>query len=465
MSPRMSLPAALRLLALPSALALAACAVRPIAPAMPPAAPPQWHHAAGSEALQAEWWQGFHDATLTQLIREALVRNQDLRQAAARVAEARALAAAQHAAFWPSLDAGAGASRSRSISDVMLKPYLSTRHQELFQASYEVDLWGRVDALARAADSGEQASEAAHDAVALSVAAATAQAYIGMRELDAQVELARRTLDSRERSLALVRRRGELGHAGALELAQAEAERHATAQLLPQLARALERQEAQLNLLLGRPPGPVERGATLATLRPCALPDAGLPSDLLRRRPDIHAAELQVAASDAQLAAAREQWLPALRLNASLGQAGASVLRGDPFTIWSVGGSVLAPLFDGGRLRSLADASAARRDQALAGYERTVLGAWAEVETQLSAHEQQQAQLRDALAQREAVGETLRVAGRRYREGQASRQDELLAERNVLAAEQGVLVLQSALLQTQVALFRALGGGWEAGAP
>jgi outer membrane protein, multidrug efflux system len=448
-----------------AAVALAACAQTPAPPPAAPAAPAQWRHAAGSQAVQAAWWQGFGDATLTRLVDEALANNRDLRQATARLAEARALAVAQHSAFLPSLDAGLGASRSRSISDVTLKPYLATGHQELFQASYEVDLWGRIEALARAADSGEGASRAARDAVALSVAASVAQAYMALLEIEAQQDLARRTLASRERSLALMRQRLAHGHASALELAQVEAERHASAQQLPQLARALERQQAQLNLLLGRPPGPVQHSSTLATLHPCPLPDAGLPSELLRRRPDIHAAELQLAASDAQLAAARTQWLPALRLNAALGRTGASVLRGDPFTIWSLGGSVLAPIFNGGRLKALADASAARRDQALAGYEQAVLGAWAEVETQLDSQQQQLAQWREAQAQRQAAAEALRIAGRRYREGYAPYQDELAAERNLLAAEQGLLGLQSGLLQTQVALFRALGGGWPGVSP
>jgi NodT family efflux transporter outer membrane factor (OMF) lipoprotein len=448
-----------------AAAALGACSQQPVARATAPVAPAGWHHAAGSAAVQADWWQGFGDARLGQLVREALARNQDLRQAAARVAEAHALAAAQRAVFWPSLDAGVGAARSRSISDVTLKPYLSTGHQELFQASYEVDLWGRIDALARAADHGEESSRAARDAVALSVAASVAQTYIGLLELDAQIALARRVQASRSRTVELVRRRRDEGYASGLELAQAEAEQHAGAQTLPLLARALERQEAQLNVLLGRPPGPVERGADLAGLRPCELPDAGLPSELLRRRPDIRGAELQVAASDAQLAAARTQWLPALRLNASLGSAGASVLRGDPFTIWSLGGSVLAPIFNGGRLQAQAKASEARRDQALAAYERAVLGAWAEVEVQLNSHEQQQIQLREALSQHQAVAEALRIAERRYREGHASALDERLAERNMLAAEQGVVSLRSGLLQTQVALFRALGGGWSGVAP
>jgi len=459
---RSSVPRVWKRLSLVSALALVACAQRPVllpSEALKP--PTQWQHAGGNEALRSDWWQRLGDAHLTALIAEALAHNHDLRLAAARVTEAHAMAVAQHATFLPTLDFGAGEVRSRSISDVTLKPYLSTGHQELFQAGYELDLWGRIDALARAADNGEAASRAARDAVALSVAASVAQSYIGLLELDAQMDLARRTLASRERSLALIRQRFQAGHANTLELAQSETELHGTAQVLPQLARSLQRQAAQLHLLLGRVPEPIERG-TLEGLRPCALPDIGLPSELLRRRPDLLGAELQLAASDAQLAAARTQWLPSLRLNASYGRTGASVLKGDPFTIWSLGGSVLAPIFNGGRLQALADASAARREQALVTYERTVLGAWSEVEVQLDSQAQQQAQLKEALAQRQAAAEALRIAGRRYREGYASHLDELLAQRSLFAVEQGVLQLQSGLLQSQVALFRALGGGWEA---
>jgi multidrug efflux system outer membrane protein len=442
--------------ALVAVVAFVAHAEPAVTTATTSAAPAVWRHASGTAALQEDWWLGFGDATLAQLVREALSRNQDVRQAAARMAEAHALAKAQHAAFWPSLDAGAGAGQSRSLDDVTLG---------LFQASYEVDLFGRIAAVARAADRGEDASRAARDSVALSVAASVAQAYIGLLELDAQMDLARRLLASRERTVGLMAHRHEQGFVSNLELAQAEAEWHASAQAVPQLARALERQEAQLNLLLGRPPGRVERGGDLASLRPCALPDAGLPSELLRRRPDVYAAELQVAASDAQLAAARRQWLPSLRLSADVGRASASVLPGSPLTIWSLGGSVLAPIFDGGRRRAMARAGEARREQALASYERAVLGAWGEVEVQLASHEQQQIQLREALAQREAVAEALRIARRRYLEGYASSLDERLAERNLFMADQGVVALRSGLLQSEVALFRALGGGWSGASP
>lgn len=177
--------------------------------------------------------------------------------------------------------------------------------------------------------------------------------------------------------------------------------------------------------------------------------------------PDIASAERQVAAADAQLAAARAQLLPSLRLSASFGRVGSSVLQGDPFSVWSLGGSVPAPTFNGGRLRSLAAASASRRDQALIAYQRSVLVALSEVETQLAAVARQADQLAQLRAQRDAAQEALRIAGRRYYEGYASYLEELVAQRDLFAVEQGVLDLHAGWLSAQVGLYRALGGGWE----
>lgn len=445
-----------------AALLLTACSTAPVnvaAPALP--APVAWRDAGGSEQVRAQWWKAYGDDTLNALIEEALQRNPDLRLASARLAEARAVAEAQAGAQWPSLDLGLGGSRARSVSDVTLKPYLATGHQELFQAAYEVDLSGRIDALLTAAQAGVEASSAARAAVELSLTASVASGYISLLTLDAQLELTRGTLKSRDESLQLTRNRQRSGHASALETAQAEAEWRSTALLVPQLEQAIQRQEAGLNLLLARLPGPIARGRPLSAWTAHGLPATGLPSELLRRRPDLAVAEHQLAASDAQLAAARAQLLPSLRLTASLGRTGASVLHGDPFTIWSVGGSVLAPLFNGGRLRAQVKASDARREQALIGYERAALAAFGEVDSQLDSYARTEQQLDEARGQQKALEEALRIAKRRRAEGYSSYLDELIAQRSLFSAQQGVLQYQAAKLQGEVALYRALGGGWE----
>jgi NodT family efflux transporter outer membrane factor (OMF) lipoprotein len=445
---------------------LQACSSTPNAPTLAVDVPATWQAAdlpTGGARVQSGWWRDFGDPVLDGLVDRALARNTDLRSAAARVAEARALGDVQRAAGFPTLDAGVGASRSRSISAATGKPYLSTVLQPQFQAAYELDLWGRLDALDQAAQAQVQASESARDSAALSVAATVVSGTINLRALDARLEVARQTLTARESALQLARSRQQRGYSSALETQQSEAEYRATAAVVPQLALAIRRQENALRILTGDAPGPVPRGLPLTELRMPGLPSLGVPSELLRRRPDIAAAEAQLAATDAQFAAARAQLLPSLRLSATLGSISSSALTGDPFKLWSLGGSVLAPLFEGGRLRAGVRAADARREQALAAYERSVLTAFGEVEDQLAAIDELARQAVEVEAQRAALQETLRVAHNRFREGYASHLDELDAQRNLYSAEQTSLQLRADQLAARVNLDRALGGGWQAG--
>ncbi|HWH82732.1 MAG TPA: efflux transporter outer membrane subunit [Burkholderiaceae bacterium] len=445
-----------------AALLLSACATPPSPRREPVAMPAAWSASGSAAVVEPGWWRAFGDPALQHVVEEALARNTDLRLAAARVAEARALSQAQHGAELPNVELGLGAQRARAISAATGRPSDATTTQAQFQAAYEVDLWGRVDALGRAADANLAASVYARDAAALSVASTAASGYLALRALDARLVVARDTLASREAAVTLARSREHQGYTSKLELAQAEAEYRATAQVVPQLALSLSRQEHALCVLLGRAPGPIERGLPLAEITLPPLPGTGLPSALLRRRPDIAASEEQVAASDAQLAAARAQLLPSLRLSASLGTATSSALHGDPFTLWSLGGSVLAPIFEGGRLKAQVQATASRRDQALIGYEKVVLGSMAEAEDQLAGIEGLQQQAVQVEAQRQALADALRIAGNRYREGYASYLDQLDAQRSLFSAEQASLQLRADLLSAQVGLYRALGGGWQA---
>lgn len=452
------------LCALALALLQACSSAPPAAPTLDATVPSAWQGQRDAEAgapLQAGWWRDFGDPVLDQLVAQALAHNTDLRAAAARVAEARALGDVQRAGGLPTLDVGFGGSRSQQVSAATGKPYLSTVGQPQFQASYEVDLWGRIDALNQAAGAQLAASEAARDSAALSVAATTAAGYVSLRSLDARLDVAQRTLAARDSALQLARSRQERGYTSALETQQSEAEYRATAAVIPQLHLAIRRQEHALNLLTGAAPGSVPRGKTLNDLQLAPLPATGLPSDLLRRRPDIAGAEAQLAASDAQLAAARAQLLPSLRLSATLGSISSTALTGDPFKLWSLGGSVLAPLFEGGRLRAQVSASDARRDQALANYEKVVLTAFGEVEDQLAGIDELGRQSVEVEAQRVALQETLRVARNRYREGYASHLDELDAQRNLFSAEQTALQLRADQLAARINLDRALGGGWQ----
>jgi multidrug efflux system outer membrane protein len=303
--------------------------------------------------------------------------------------------------------------------------------------------------------------EAALEAAALAVAANTASGYLNLLGLDAQLALAKATLASRERSYNLARHQFEVGYSSRLEMSQAEAELHATAGTVPQLARQVALQEQALNVLLGASPGAVARGGDLLSLRE-PRPSSGLPSELLRRRPDIAQAEQAVAAADASLAVARDALLPSIRLTASLGAEGHSVsqLLRSPVELWSIGGSILAPLFDAGRLRAQAEIAGTVRDRAIYSYETVVRTAFAETDNALASIDGLQRQLVEAEARRAAAGEVLRVAHNRYTNGYASYLEELDAQRTAFTADLAALQLRANLLTAHVDLYRALGGGW-----
>lgn len=450
-------------------MALAACVLlasgcigpRPETPKAASVAPPTtWRSSAGTgKAIDATWWQGFGDPVLTQLIETALANNDDLAIAAARVDEARAQTALARSQLLPALDAGALAQRSRSVS-AFGKPVVQNSGGPQLQLSFDTDLFGRLrnaDAAARAA---LLASEGARDTARLAVISATASSYITLRALDARLTTARETLTSRAEALRIARRRATVGYTSMLELRQAEAEYKATEQLVPVAALAVTRQEDSLSVLIGQPPAAIARGIAIDRLTAPAVPD-GLPADLLRRRPDIFAAEQQIVAADRNLDAARAAFLPDIRLTGTTGLALSSLLP-DPITIWSIGASALAPIFEGGRLKAQADTAAARRDQAAFGYRKTALTAFREVEDALAATQRIGEQVDALQGQRGALAAALHLANNRYHAGYAAYLDVLDAERGLLNAELVLIQARADRLNAYVALYQAMGGGWSA---
>ncbi|MFT7724147.1 MAG: efflux transporter outer membrane subunit [Roseateles sp.] len=445
-----------------AALALSGCALPPLPEAPAPLAPPAaWQDSAPAAAaeLRADWWRGFGDAALDELVAQALAHNTDLLLAGARLAEARAALAASRAAEGPQLNAVLGLQTSRTLQPTGISE--SRAVQPGLAASWELDLWGRERALTRTAELRADASRAERDGMALSVAALTVQSYVSLRAQQAQLALARRTLDSRAEALRLAEDQARTGYISQLQLTQAQAEHAAVAQTLPALELAIRRQQQGLALLTGRPaldpPLPPGRGFDDLAL---PLPPAGLPSALLARRPDIAQAALQLAASDATLAARRAAFLPQLNLSASAGELYVSGLRYDPVHVWSLGASVLAPLFDAGRLRAQFDAATAQRDQAALAYRGRVLAALAEVENALAGLERLGRQRQLAQQRRDVLARSLGYAHDRYQAGYAGYLEELDAQRNLYAQDNELIRLRQAELDNQLALVRALGGGW-----
>jgi multidrug efflux system outer membrane protein len=451
----------MRRLVLLTAGVLAACAgptpPPPEASVTPPAA---WRtDLAATAPSKAGWWRDLGDPVLSGLVERALANNTDIAVAAARVREARAQERLARSQLSPSLDLGVGAARSRSVGPLGT-PTESTSVQPVFQAAYELDLFGRLQPQVRAARESRLATQAGADAAALTVSAAVASGYVTLRALDARLVVTRATLASRAEALHIARDRARLGYTSQLELRQAEAEYEGTAVIVPQVELQVARQENALSVLVGDAPRAIERGRTLSELLPPPIP-AGLPSDLLRRRPDIAQAEFTLAAADESLAAARAQFLPQVRLTGSAGEVLSSAL-GDPVAIWSIGGSILAPIFNGGRIEAQVGAAAARRDQAAFAYRRTALTAFREVEDSLAAVQRLAEQRARLEAQRVALADALRHAANRYQAGYSTYLEQLDAQRALLNVELSLVQAEADQLNALVALHQAMGGGWAA---
>ncbi|MGQ2944274.1 MAG: efflux transporter outer membrane subunit [Blastomonas fulva] len=444
-----------------SSLVLSACAPAlqdaPMAASV--SAPAQWRTQLGVKApVEAQWWQGFGDPQLSALVEKARLANPDVRIAAARVEEARATERGSRAFLLPTLGVGVDGAVRREVSPFGqgLDQIVA---QPAFRASYEIDLFGKNAARVDAAEANVAASEASEEAARLSVAAATANGYITLLALDARLVVLDETVEARQQALKFARDRAEVGYTSQLELRQAEAEYQATVQLVPQLKAQIARQENMLSVLTGELPGAISRGGTLYRLRMPA-PPSTLPSELLRRRPDVAAAEFRIAAGDAQMRAARAQFMPSINLGASAGLA-VSDLLADPIGIWSLGGSILAPIFQGGRLTAQLEGATAQRDQAAWAYLSTVLNAFREVEDRMAVLANLGDQETALQAQRAAVADALRHASNRYRAGYTTYIEQVDAQRALLSVELSLIQTRADELSSLVGLYQAVGGAPE----
>lgn len=445
------------------AATLAACAGRR-PPAPPDAAvigPAAWRDEthAGDE-ITAAWWNGFGDQMLTEAVENALANNVDIAIAAARVEEARAQFSAARSHTLPHAELLVAGRRERFLSAFGHPEYQTAERAEA-GISYDLDLFDRLRNASEAAGAALLATKAAQDNVTLAVASSAAAGYIGLRALDARLAIVRATLGARADSLKIAHRRAQSGYATQLELEQAEAEFHATEQLVPALQLAITRQENGLSVLVGENPRAIERGVSLSALTPPAAPTM-LPSELLRRRPDIAQAEHLIVAADRSLDAARAAFLPRIQLGAGGGYID-STLIADPVGIFSLGGNILAPLFEGGRLRAQADAAAARRDQSAYFYRKVALNAFREVEDALATFQRTAEQQLILQRQRDALAQALVHATNRYRAGYSSYLEQLDAQRGLLSAELSLVRANNDHLGAAVNLFQALGGGWKKG--
>ncbi|SEN28043.1 efflux transporter, outer membrane factor (OMF) lipoprotein, NodT family [Sphingomonas gellani] len=449
-------PAILALLALSGCVSAGPRAPAPSAAAVAP--PPGWRTTlAQGGPIAAEWWNGFGDPALAALVARALANNPDVEIAAARVDEARAAEALARAQLSPQVGGTVPETQGQTLSPLGT-PSRAFGAQPALTASFDLDLFGRLRLASRAARAQLLASEGARDTVRLAVAASAASGYITLRALDERLAIARQTLAARDDALRIARRRFETGYSSRLEYRQAQAEYQATAQLLPAAELAISRQENSLSVLTGDAPRAIARGLPLDRIGRPAIP-AGLPADLLRRRPDLFQAEQTLVAADLTLDSQRAAFLPNLALTGNVGVVLSTALS-NPVGVFSLGASVLAPIFDGGRLRAQEAAATARRDQAAFSYRRTALTALREVDDALAGVQRSGEQASALERQTAAASGALQNATNRYRAGYSSYLEQLDAQRNLLNAELTLVQARADRLTSNVALFQAMGGGW-----
>jgi multidrug efflux system outer membrane protein len=452
-----------------STILLAGCAVQPDYRRPAVELPAAWKESSQNPAKDGNWWRVYADPVLEKLVEEALARNADLARAAARVDEARALVRQSDSYLYPSVDATFGRSRTLSSAATGMLPPGVERERNNYRAalsvSYEVDLWGRLRATTRAASADLLGSEAARDTVRITLAADVAKTWFALRALDAEAAATRRTLGLREDGLVLQRKRFDGGVISEYDYRQLEAEVAAARAQLPPLERDREIQEAALSVLLGRSPkdimdGSIDRDAgARERLLPAVVP-AGLPSELLLRRPDLVEAEQRLIAANARVAVARSQMFPSIQLTGFLGSEAQalSALFSGPAGIWQLAAMVAQPIFAAGRLESQVDAARAREAQALAGYQGAIQNAFREVRAALAAQRRAVEAFEAESTRFAALTTTLRLAKLRYANGLASQLDVIDAERSLLAAE---IARHEALRAQRAAvadLYKALGG-------
>lgn len=414
------------------------------------------------------WWTGFRDAYLDALVAEALASNRDLRIATARVDEFTAVLAGTRSQGLPQVGYAASGSRARASEDLIpaIVDPLSTTFNSVLSASWEIDLWGRIRRETEAARANLLASEEARRGVTLTLISSVIASYVTLLDLDEQLRVAEATVAGRQKSVDLFETRLEGRWISEFEMSQVRAEYESVASQLPPLRQAIAVQEHALSVLLGRNPGPIERAQDLESLRSPVVP-AGLPSDLLIRRPDILQAEQQLIASNALIGAARALFFPRINLTGLFGFASASLgnLFAGPSRTWAFTGDVAGPIYAGGGLTAAVDQAEARREQSFANYELVIQNAFRDVEDTL-ADLRHSAELRATAERRVAVlRRGLELAIERYENGYSDYLEVLDTERGLFAAELQLASARGDYQRALVNLYRALGGDWTAVPP
>ena len=459
------------------AMLLSACSLAPHYDRPEQEMPKQWRSVdMGSTPLHTDWWNRFNDPVLSAMVEEALKNNQDLAESMAKIESAAAQVGVGTAALAPAVS-GSGSAMAQGASEKSANtvPFdqsklsrSSTGYQGALNASWELDFWGKVRNQYTMLSDVLMSTVIGHEALRLSVAGQTAQGYFALLAQDMQLDTARRTLKSREESFRIYTARYKQGDITELDWQRARAEVETARAQVHTSTVAVDKAEAGLAVLLGRSPRDImeramKRGQTINMLpAPPVLP-AGLPSDLLERRPDVRAAEFTIMAYNANIGVARAQFFPSISLTGMLGTLSASVgnLFTGPAGTWNYGVTGTIPLLDFGRnWYNLKDAEAQKK-AAIAVYRKTVQSAFEDIRTSLTSQREADHIVRSMQIQVESLRRAVEIASLQYTNGYTDYLTVLDAERQLFAAELQLATALRDRLNSVVSVCMALGGGWQ----
>jgi NodT family efflux transporter outer membrane factor (OMF) lipoprotein len=451
-------------------LALAACTVGPNYQ------PPAPESRAGWQGRQQEadfaqiqqWWAGFHDAELDSLVTRAVAGNLDVKMAEQRIIEARAQKDVAAASYYPSVSASSLATHAHIPSSVAKLPGNSLNFFDLGPSlSWEIDLFGKTNRTVEAAEASVSASIEDRRGALVTLLGELGNDYVGLRAAQLRLDIARRTVDAEQEILDLTHARQTGGLGSELDVAQSEAQLDTVRAAIPQLETGIAQQGNAIAVLLGLEPGALTAELSLPGALPPAPPvlPAALPSEVVRNRPDIRAAERQLVAANAQIGIADAARYPSLTLAPQIALAGGTLhqMFSGAAALWVAAASASQPIFEGGKLDANVRSAEASAEEARLTYKKTVLTAFREVEDALVAYEAEQRRHKDLVAARDASRRALDRATSLYKAGLGDFLNVLDGERNLYSAEDAVAQSNQTLTQQTVSLYKALGAGWQAG--
>ena len=412
------------------------------------------------------WWTQFRDPVLVELVRIALVENKDLRIATARIEEFAGRFRSTRADLFPQIGYSVSAAGQRTSEVGPLPPSPGMDNPEsvydtLFTVTWELDVWGRIRRLSEAARAELLASEEGRRTVILTLVSSVAGGYVNLRDLDKQLAISHGTVKTRDEALQLFEKRFQGGVISEVELAQVRSEYEAALATIPQIETSIAQNENALSVLLGRDPGPIRRARSIDEL---ALPEvpAGLPSELLARRPDLRQAEQNLIAANARIGAARALYYPRIALTGLFGFSSvelSDLFMGSAHT-WQFAGSLIGPIFTAGAIEGTVEQAESQQQQLLAAYERAIQNAFREVDDALIGHRKSRERLATQARQIDALRHYARLARLRFEGGYTSYLEVLDAERSLFNVELSHAQTQNDVIQALINTYKAMGGGW-----